>query len=106
MKAQSLFEPGAAERYLDSEQLGKRWQCNSRTVPARARKLGVPILLLGGSVRYPLSEILRIEQAAVVLYQHRKTEFPTQFAKAPPPKRGPYKVRIAGRAIDAEAIAN
>jgi hypothetical protein len=109
MKTQSLFEPGAAERYLDAEQLGQRWQCNPRTVPARARKLGVPILLLGGSVRFPLSEILRIEQAAVALYQNRKTECPAQFAKAPPPKRGPrgpYRVRIAGRAIDAEAIAN
>jgi hypothetical protein len=109
MKTQSLFEPGAGERYLDSEQLGKRWQCNSRTVPARARKLSVPILLLGGSVRFPLSEILRIEQAAVALYQNRKTALPAQFAKTPPPKRGPrgpYKVRIAGKAIDAEAIAN
>ena len=109
MKAQPLFEPGAAERYLDAEQLGKRWQCHSRTVAARARKLGVPILLLGGSVRFPLSEILRIEQAAVTHYENRKTEFPAQFAKVPARKRGPrgpYKVRIAGRAIDAEAIAN
>src|ERR1700693_1105782 len=108
MKAPSVFEPGAAERYLDSEQLGKRWQCNSRTVPARAKKLGIPVLLLGGSVRFPLSEILKIERQAVALYENRKTEFPAQFAKAPPPKRGPrgpYKMRIAGRAIDADSIA-
>jgi hypothetical protein len=107
MKAQTLFEPGAAERYLDTEQLGERWKCHIRTVSARARKLGVPILLLGGSVRFPLSEILRIEQAAVAQYENRKTEFPSQFAKTPAKRgvRGPYKVRIAGRAIDAGDIA-
>lgn len=107
MKAQPLFEPGAAERYLDSEQLGKRWQCHSRTVAARARKLGVPILLLGGSVRFPLSEILRIEQAAVLHYENRKTEFPAQFAKTPAKRgpRGPYKTRLASRSIDVGTIA-
>jgi hypothetical protein len=61
--------------------------------------------LLAGSVRFPLSEILRIEQAAITLYENRKTEFPPQLAKAKRGKRGPYKVRVQGRAIDAEAIA-
>jgi hypothetical protein len=68
-------------------------------------KLGVPILLLGGSVRFPLSQILRIEQAAVAQYENRHTEYPPQLAKAKRGKRGPYKVRVHGRAIDAGAIA-
>jgi hypothetical protein len=105
MKAQSIFEPRAAERYLDSIELGKRWNCHIQTVAARARKLGVPILLLGGSVRFPLSEILRIEQAAVAQYENRKTEFPAQFAKAKRGPRGPYKVRVKGGSIDPTEIA-
>lgn len=107
MKTQTSFEPGAAERYLDSEQLGERWKCHSRTVSARARKLGVPILLLGGSVRFPLSEIVRIEAAAVAHYENRKTEFPSQFAKMPAKRerRGPYKMRLQGRSIDPKEIA-
>jgi hypothetical protein len=107
MKAHSIFEPRAAERYLDSIELGKRWDCHIQTVAARARKLGVPILLLGGSVRFPLSEILKIEQAAVARYENRKTEFPPQLAKALPKRgpRGPYKVRIKGGSIDPEEIA-
>jgi hypothetical protein len=105
MKTQSLFEPGAAERYLDTIELGERWQCHIRTVSARARKLGVPILLLGGSVRFPLSAILKLEQAAVSQYENRKTEFPAQFAKAfIRRRRGPYKVRLKGKSIDPGAI--
>jgi hypothetical protein len=105
MKAQSLFEPGPAERYLDTEQLADRWKCHPRTVSARARKLGVPILLLGGSIRFPFSEILRIERAAIAQYENRKTVFPPQLARARRGKRGPYKVLVHGRAIDAGAIA-
>jgi hypothetical protein len=105
MKDKLSFEPGAAERYLDSEQLAERWKCHSRTVSGRARKLGIPILLLGGSLRYPLSHILRIEQAAVAQYESRKTVFPPQLAKAKRGKRGPYKMRLAGKPIDAGAIA-
>lgn len=105
MKERTFFEPGAAERYLDTVELGKRWQCHIRTVSARARKLGVPILLLGGSIRFPFSEILRIEQAAIAQYENRKTQYPPQLAKAKRGKRGPYKVRVQGRVIDAGAIA-
>lgn len=105
MKAQLSFEPGPAERYLDTEQLGERWKCHIRTVTPRARKLGIPILLIAGSIRFPLSEILRIETAAVAQYENRKTEYPPQLAKAKRGKRGPYKTRVNGMAIDAGAIA-
>ena len=105
MNEKFSFEPGAAEQYLDTEQLGERWKCHARTVIPRARKLGVPILLLAGSIRFPLSQILRIEQAAVAQYENRKTEYPPQLAKAKRGKRGPDKVRLQGRPIDAGAIA-
>jgi hypothetical protein len=105
MEKKSSFEPGVAERYLDSEQLADRWKCNARTVSGRARKLGIQILLLGGSLRYPISQVMRIEQAAVAQYESRQTEFPPQLAKAKRGKRGPYKIRLQGRAIDAGAIA-
>jgi hypothetical protein len=105
MKERLSFEPGAAERYLGSEQLGERWKCQPKTASDRARKLGVPILLLGGSIRFPLSQILRIEQLAVAQYESRKTEYPPQLAKAKRGKRGPYKVRVHGKPIDAGAIA-
>lgn len=83
MNTQSIFEPGVDERYLDTDQLSERWKCHPKTVSQRARNLGVPILLLGGAVRFPLSQILRIEQLAVAQYGRRKTESPPQFAKAP-----------------------
>jgi hypothetical protein len=105
MKEKLSFEPGAAERYLDTDQLADRWKCHPRTVSARARKLGVPILLLVGSIRFPLSEILRIEQAAITQYESRKTQYPSQLAKAKRGKRGPYKRWLDGRRIDAGAIA-
>jgi hypothetical protein len=74
------FEPGVDERYLDNEQLGQRWHCHTKTAQRRAKLSGIPILLLGGQPRYPLSEIIAFERAAVSKFTNRKTVFPKQFA--------------------------
>jgi hypothetical protein len=81
------FEPGVDERYLDNEQLGQRWQCHKKTAQKRAKLSGIPVLLLGGQPRYPLSEILAFERAALGRFTNRKTVFPKQF-EGTHPKRG------------------
>jgi hypothetical protein len=91
---ESLFQPNADESYLDSQQLGGRWNCHPKTVQKRAKRLGVPSLLLGGSVLYPLSEILRIERGAVATYSRRVTVKPPQMQG----KRWPRKGQPAERA--------
>ena len=81
------FEPGVDELYLDNEQLGHRWQCHIKRAQRRAKLSGIPILLLGGQPRYPLSEIIAFERAAISKFTNRKTVFPKQFAGTIP-KRG------------------
>ena len=85
---QVIFEPGVDEQYLDAGQLAKRWNCHLKTAQKRARTLGVAPLLLGGSVLYPISEILRVERGAVASFSRRQTVRPLQLqGKRWPPKR-------------------
>lgn len=57
----------------------------NRLRPGQKTRRSNPVARGLGS--FPVSEILKIEQAAVAQYENRKTEFPSQFAKAPA-KRG------------------
>jgi hypothetical protein len=96
------FEPGVDERYLDNEQLGHRWQCHQKTAARRAKLSGIPILLLGGQPRYPLSEIIIFERAAVSKFTNRKTVFPKQFAGITPRpgrKRKQRSVKETAKAV-------
>ena len=97
------FEPGVDERYLDNEQLGHRWHCHIKTAQRRAKLSGIPILLLGGQPRYPLSEIINFERAAVSKFTNRKTVFPKQFASTTPKRDRKRKQRSVKETIKAIA---
>jgi len=81
------FQPGVDERYLDNEQLGLRWQCHPKTAQRRAKLSDIPTLLLGGQPRYPLSEVLAFERAAIGKFTNRVTKYPKQF-EGTNPRRG------------------
>jgi hypothetical protein len=76
------FAPDLSESYLSDKQLGDRWGCHEKTAGKRFRKLGGSTLLLGGSTRYPLSQIIAIERESVSRFAARKTEKPPQFVAA------------------------
>ncbi len=73
------FQPTAVESYLDSAELGRRWNCHEKTAQRRAKRLGVATLMFFNRTSYPISEILRIEREALKNFAGRKTHFPRQF---------------------------
>jgi hypothetical protein len=75
----TIFEPGAEESYLDTDQSAQRWKCHPKTAQRRAKTLGVAPLLFGKSILYPISEILRAERGAVARYARRITVRPPQM---------------------------
>jgi hypothetical protein len=73
---QTKFVPDSSERYLSDKQLGVRWGCHEKTAAKRFRKLGGSTLLLGGSTRFPLSQIIQIEREGLSRFAARVTEKP------------------------------
>jgi hypothetical protein len=92
----SEFIPGPEEAYIDVLKLGARWDCHPKTAAKRFKNSGGATLLIGGSVRYPLSTILAIERESVSKFAARKTQIPPQFAQARGHRKKRRKVRIAG----------
>src|SRR5258708_21410034 len=77
-------QPTAVESYLDSAELGRRWNCHEKTAQRRAKRLGVATLMFFNRTSYPISEILRIEREALKNFAGRTTHFPPQFTGIAP----------------------
>src|SRR6516164_6785463 len=75
------FAPDLSESYLSDKQLGDRWGCHEKTAGKRFRKLGGSTLLLGGSTRYPLSQIITIEREGLSRFAARVTEKPERLVE-------------------------
>lgn len=53
-----------ADTCLSERDLAKRWHISQRTLQRwRAERCGPPFLTIGGSIRYPLADILRFEDS-------------------------------------------
>jgi hypothetical protein len=76
---QTEFIPGSTETYLSDKQLGDRWGCHEKTAAKRFRKLGGSTLLLGGSTRFPLSQVIQIEREGLSRFAARVTEKPERL---------------------------
>jgi len=60
----SSKDPGAGEQLLRKRELAKRWKISTRTLERwQAEGFGPRWLLLGGSVRYRLSDVIAYEDA-------------------------------------------
>ncbi|QDC10093.1 DNA-binding protein [Oceanicola sp. D3] len=60
----SSQDPGAGEQLLRKRELAKRWKISIRTLERwQADGFGPRWLLLGGSVRYRLSDVIAYEDA-------------------------------------------
>ena len=60
----SSQDPGAGEQLLRKRELAKRWKISTRTLERwQAEGFGPRWLLLGGSVRYHLSDVTAYEDA-------------------------------------------
>jgi hypothetical protein len=79
---ESEFVPDLDERHLAGAELGVRWNCHPKTAARRFKELGGAALLMGGSVLYPLSQIIAIERESVSRFAARKTQKPPQFVAA------------------------
>jgi hypothetical protein len=78
----SKFIPDATEHYMDMAELGDRWDCHPKTAAKRFKDFGGSKLLIGGSVRYPLSQIIAIERESLSRFAARVTAQPKQFVEA------------------------
>jgi hypothetical protein len=94
---QAEFIPGSSESYLSDKQLGGRWGCHEKTAGKRFRKLGGSTLLLGGSTRFPLSQIIQIEREGLSRFAARVTEQPQRFIEARERRRKEREARKARR---------
>ena len=100
---QTEFIPGPSENYLSDKQLGDRWGCHEKTASKRFRKLGGSTLLLGGSTRFPLSQIIQIEREGLSRFAARVTEQPQRFIEARERRRKEREARRARRRKAKEA---
>jgi hypothetical protein len=59
------FIPDSSEKYITDVILGGRWTCHPKTAAKRFKKCGGTVVILGGSTRYPLSQVIIIEREGV-----------------------------------------
>jgi hypothetical protein len=79
-------------------ELGGRWGCHAKTAAKRFKESGGSALLLGGSTRYPLSQIIAIERESLSRFAARKTEQPKRFIEARERRRKEREERRARQA--------
>jgi hypothetical protein len=57
--------PESSERLISRKALAARWQCSNETIKRRTREgLLHPVRFNQRMIRYPLSEVIRIEKEA------------------------------------------
>jgi hypothetical protein len=91
--------PGYEERLLSTRELGARWSDHPKVAYKRAIKLGAkPVRFNARTIKFRLSEIIRIETEATVGFDPNEefsetdepTTEPTRMAsRVPPPRRAP-----------------